>query len=505
MHTYFKEQNRFFIYKNSNVNEYLLKDLIKAVRNYDLVFGLPFSGKTFINKLLASEYGYQIVDLNDLTQKVKVKKNPEDPDSVEITYVDIVEEVALILKSSESKIILENLINPLFPDLKTLMNLFNKIGKPRTLYSLEIDEPVLHSRYKKLKLENNTPGPLGETELEEYNNFIDVPSKVLAFLYSFNYREIKFDTSEKEAISRMKFNKEHGRNIIIVKTDLEHQKEELDNSLVNLSLEYDCMYFNVSKLIYQQFLLNNSFSQELRKFYSKKTNIESNDIYLKYNAINFDESILLNMIKVYMNKHYKVYENSKTVIISGLLNSELLKEEFSFTCTPILEIKNLSILGTLRGLIMMTNNPTEIEEKVEEVLLEPPKKVVKQKDDLDISGNMDNNMDGNDNLNNSQDMGGNMENLNMEDVADDPADDDPEKQDKQRPFNPLNKCWSDYNGVPRTYLQILARLYERDSIIGLKKSNEDSNFNLFNELLEKMFAVDNQKSQVDIFCIESNM
>ena len=29
----------------------------------------------------------------------------------------------------------------------------------------------------------------------------------------------------------------------------------------------------------------------------------------------------------------------------------------------------------------------------------------------------------------------------MEDVVDDAADDDPEKQDKQRPFNPLNKTF----------------------------------------------------------------
>ena len=500
MHTYFKEKNKFFIYNKSDVNEYLLKDLIKEVRNYDVVYGLPYSGKTFLCKLLSTEYGYQIVDLNELVQKVKIKKNPEDPDSAEINANDIVEEVALILRTTEAKIVLENLINPLFPDLKTLMILFNKIGKPRTLYSLELDEPVLHSRYKKLKLENNTPGPLGETELEEYNTFIDVPTKVLAFLYSFNYRQITFDTSEKESISRMNFNKMNGRNIIIVKTDLENQNEELDSSLVNLSLEYDCFFFNVSKAIYQQFLLNNQFSVELKKYYSKKVNINSNEIYIKYNAINFDESILLNMLKVYMNKHYKVYENSKTVIITGLLNSELLKEEFSFTCTPILEIKNLSILGTLRGMIMMTSNQVQIDENVEEVLLEPPKKVVKPRDDLDVSGNMDN-MDGADNM---DDMGGNMENINMEDIVDDAADDDPEKQDKQRPFNPLNKCWSDYNGMPRTYLQILARLYDRDSIVGLKKSKEDSNYMVFNELLDKIFSVENKNNQVDIFCIETS-
>lgn len=464
---YFKEKNKFVVYDQPNINSYVVDDILGNNSNYSIVFGLPYSGKTFINKHLVLNHGYELLDINEVTKKLKERRNPEDPDSVELVAKDIVDEISSILKSSlnsnENKFkryCIDNIVGPLFPDIDQVKSLLHALGPPRNFYHLRVDEKELMMRYKRIKLESTSPDPLNENEIEEFNNTHVLPIKIISELEAFSYKTVDIETTSPENITRQSFDSQNGKKLIVVKHD--YNNINLENTLVNLATEFQALYINVPYLIYSKFYENKQTAVELKKFYSKKLNLNGNSrelgfeesLYYKYNPIHFDEEVIINLIKSHINNNFKELENTGLVIITGLMNCDLLPKESQAFSLRLKEIKNLFSIGQLHGYIHVTNEAQEIEEQLEEIFLEPPKKPVKVKNPLDVSGDMGD--------------GGNVDDGNMQDNADgldnmdnnDPGD--PNDPDNKKPYNPYNKSWTDYNGQPRNYLQILTKLLNKE-------------------------------------------
>ena len=466
MEVYFKENGKLFLYEEDSVVPYILKDIEGQTRNFSYVFGLPYTGKTFFCKHLVQNHGYELLDLNEVIAKIKVKKSPEDPDAAELVPKDLYDEVVAILDSPLNKskrYCLDNLVNALLPEFEQVSPLIAALGTPKTFFLLKTEEKELRLRYKRIKLENPAPEDLNEGELEEYNNTLILPEKILADITTNSVKTVEVDTTLSEKLTKEKYEGENGRKLIIVKHD--YNNLNLEITLSNLATEFQALYINVPKLIYSKFYENKEKAEELKKFYSKKEGLKGSNselnfeqsLYYKYNPIHFEEECILSLIKEHINLNYKQNENTGLVILSGILNSDLLNEEKRKYILPLNEIKSILTLGALKAFIQISDNQVEIEEKLEEVLLEPPKKPVKKKDELDISGNMEGNMEGD-----MEGMEGGMEGEMEGNMEGEEGDIDPNDPDAKRPYNPFNKSWTDYNGIPRNYLQILRKLLQTE-------------------------------------------
>ena len=206
------------------------------------------------------------------------------------------------------------------------------------------------------------------------------------------------------------------------------------------------LYINVPKIIYNHFYENDSYAKQLEGVYGKRVlkkgikNPNNCDelIYYKYNPINFEQNLVNEIILNYINENNKLIEKTDNfIILSGYLNSDLLLNENQPYDLPLLEIKKLMEIGDLTSLIEITRDEIEKEEKEEavELIIEKKKKVV-ERDPLDVD---------------PPEGEANEENKEEENKE--------EEADPEHPkFKPEGLKWTDYDGNPRNYIQVLKRL-----------------------------------------------
>ena len=148
-------------------------------------------------------------------------------------------------------------------------------------------------------------------------------------------------------------------------------------------------------------------------------------IYYKYNPINFEQSVVTKLINEYIGKNYKLIEDSGNfVLLSGYLNYDLLQNQDLPYNLPLLELKNILELGELTSFIQITRKDIKLEEdeKPEQIVIE---KKVKKK---------------------------------VEGEEEKPEEEPPQEEEGAAKFKPENFPWTNYDGVPRNYIQILKRL-----------------------------------------------
>ena len=248
---------------------------------------------------------------------------------------------------------------------------------------------------------------------------------------------IKIKCDEPEVKSRQLFDSKYGINFIIV-------KHEYD-IIIEKTLELFCarnkiLYINVPYLIYCHFYENDSTSKKLEGVYGKKklgveckNPYEFNEmLYYKYNPIFFEKGLINKIILEHIGRNYKIIEESGNfVLLTGYLNSDLLQEQEGPYNLPLLEIKNSLELGELTGFIQISRKEikqTE-DEVAEEIIVEKPKKVVKEE--------------------------GEEGEGNPEGEEEPPEEENPDGVPK---FKPENFKWTSYDGQPRNYVQVLKRL-----------------------------------------------
>ena len=181
----------------------------------------------------------------------------------------------------------------------------------------------------------------------------------------------------------------------------------------------------------------------------------------------------------YISNNSKLIENSGNfVILTGYLNNDLLKNSEEAFNLPLLELNKSMELGQITSFIQLTNKGVEEneEEKPEQLIIEKPKKKIVS-DPLDVDGP----------------VGG------EEEKPEEEAPPEEENPDGVPKFKPENYAWTNYDGKPRNYVQILKRLKNFE----VKIEEMDENNSYGNEV-EKIIGehIENMKKKKKINIME---
>ena len=152
-------------------------------------------------------------------------------------------------------------------------------------------------------------------------------------------------------------------------------------------------------------------------------------VFYKYNPIHFEKTLVNEIVLKYIIDNYKIIENTGNfIIMSGYLNYDLYMKPIEPYNLPLLEIKNTMELGDFTALIQMSREEIkQYEDEVpEELVIEKPQKKVKKEG---------------------------------EEGEENKEEEPPEEENPDGPkFKPEDFKWTNYDGLPRNYVQILKRL-----------------------------------------------
>ena len=441
-------------------NDYCVEECINLTRDINIIYGMPQTGKTSLAKYFKENFGFELLDFKELTEKIKKSKtDPENPEAeVEITFPDLVKGLKdyLLITPLNKRIIIDNIFIQNSPDpflidtYEKALEVINAIGKFRNLYLIDIDENTLIKRYK---AKEGITEELTEDQKTAFNETLDKPKKLLEEIRKISNCTInlKYGNSLINTIKTVK--DEIGYNFIIIKHEYDIS---LEKTLKLFAARNKLLYINVPRLLYEHFYENDEDAKILEGFYGKRDlkigcanneNIEE-IIYYKYNPVHFEKKIVNQLILKYIANHYhNIEKTGNFILLSGYLNYDLLKNPEEPFNLPLLELQNSMELGELTAFVQMTRNDikTTEDEKPEQIIIEKPKKKKKEPKEGEEEGNEE----------------GDQEKEGGEGGEEEKQDEEPQEEenpDGAPKFKPENFSWTSYDGKPRNYVQILKRL-----------------------------------------------
>ena len=495
----FKPDNLMWVeFYNSNIvtllnpnelTDFKLEETLDMINDISIVYGPPQSGKSTIVKHLKEKYNFELLDFKDMIEQVKKTKiDPENPDAEpEIAFPDLVSYLKNYLANPKNikgkKIIIDNILiqggaDPFLIDTyekaKELIDIF---GNFKNLYEICLEENNLLNKYKAKEGINEE---MTEEQKAAYDETMEKPKKLLEDIKLKSANIIQIDCNESEIKSIQKFDAKYGINLILIKHDYELN---IEKNLELFAAKNKILYINVPKLIYKHFYNNDTYAKKLESTYGRKplkSDIKNSEdwdenIYYKYNPIKFEPNLVNEIILNYISKNSKLIEDSGNfVILTGYLNNDLLSNSEEPFNLPLNELRKTMELGEITSLIQLTKKGIQEneEEKPEQLIIEKPKKKI-EVDPLDVDGP----------------PGGEEE--KQEEVP--PEEENPEGVPK---FKPENFAWTNYDGKPRNYIQILKRLKNFD--VNMKEFNEQNEYgkeveNVIGEHIEKYMKKEENK------------
>ena len=468
MWSHYYTSNILTIINPNDITDFKLEETLDMIKDISIVYGPPQSGKSTIVKHLKEKYNFEILDFKEMIEQVKKTKiDPENPDAEpEITFADLTSYLKNYLANPKNlagkKIIIDNILimggaDPFLIDTyekaKEIVDIF---GKFKNLYEIFVEEKNLLNKYK---AKEGISEEMTEEQKTAYEESMDKPRKLLEDIKQKSANIIQIDCNESEIKSIQKFDSKYGINLIVIKHDYELN---LEQNLEIFSAKNKILYVNVPKLIYQHFYNNDTFAKKLESTYGRKPLKEcpknpedkNESIYYKYNPIKFETNLVNQLILNYISKNSKLIEDSGNfVILTGYLNNDLLQKSEEAFNLPLLELNKSMELGQITSFIQITKKGVEENEteKPEQLIIEKPKKKIVT-DPLDVDGP----------------PGGEEE--KPEEEAPPEEENNPDGVPK---FKPENFSWTNYDGKPRNYVQILKRLKNWEVKVDEFNDNKD--------------------------------
>ena len=444
-------------------NDYSVEECINLTRDINIIYGMPQTGKTSLAKYFKENFGFELLDFKELTEKVKkTKVDPENPEAeVEINFNDLVKGLKdyLNITPLNKRIIIDNIFIQNSPDpflidtYEKALEIIKAIGNFRNLYLIDIDEKTLINRYK---VKEGITEELTEDQKAAFNETLDKPKKLLEELkkISNNIINLKYGNNLENTFKLVK--DEIGYNFIIIKHEYDIS---IEKTLKLFAARNKLLYVNVPRLLYEHFYENDEDAKKLEGFYGKKdlkigcTNNDNIEeiIYYKYNPVHFEKNLVNQLILKYIaNNYHNIEKTGNFILLSGYLNYDLLKNPEEPFNLPLLELKKAMELGELTAFVQMTRNDIKSteDEKPEQIIIEKPKKKKKEpKEGEEGEGNEE----------------GDQEKEGEGEQADEENKEEEEPQEEENPdgkpkFKPENFSWTSYDGKPRNYVQVLKRL-----------------------------------------------
>ena len=444
-------------------NDYSVEECINLTRDINIIYGMPQTGKTSLAKYFKENFGFELLDFKELTEKVKkTKVDPENPEAeVEINFNDLVKGLKdyLNITPLNKRIIIDNIFIQNSPDpflidtYEKALEIIKAIGNFRNLYLIDIDEKTLINRYK---VKEGITEELTEDQKAAFNETLDKPKKLLEELkkISNNIINLKYGNNLENTFKLVK--DEIGYNFIIIKHEYDIS---IEKTLKLFAARNKLLYVNVPRLLYEHFYENDEDTKKLEGFYGKKdlkiecTNNDNIEeiIYYKYNPVHFEKNLVNQLILKYIaNNYHNIEKTGNFILLSGYLNYDLLKNPEEPFNLPLLELKKAMELGELTAFVQMTRDDIKSteDEKPEQIIIEKPKKKKKEpKEGEEGEGNEE----------------GDQEKEGEGEQADEENKEEEEPQEEENPdgkpkFKPENFSWTSYDGKPRNYVQVLKRL-----------------------------------------------
>jgi len=349
---YFKKTNRLSIYDINGINDYQVDEILGNNRDFNIVYGFPFSGKTCITKRLGSKFGYTVIDIGEFIEKIKeIKAGPDgEKDSITVEFPMFLEEFKIKLDSlpTSQKIIVDNL-NKIITKSEELAKFFDVTGPIRVFYNLVCDLTVLLDRYKVV---SGNADDMNDEQKEEYvKTNHELPSAFLDIINKRCVKKIDINTQNSESKTFVFLDQLLGKKLIALTHDY---NLEIESTLYYLATTHKILYVNVPELIRRQYILNNEWALRLKNTFTEKKLIHDKSkvskeelVYYDYNPIHFQNKVILDLINSYVNSNSKEIEDSKNIVIlSGFLNNHLLGNMQTYNL-PLFEVNDLLSLGNL--------------------------------------------------------------------------------------------------------------------------------------------------------------
>ena len=470
MAVYFYKKNIVTTINPKDISkDYVVEECLDMTRDINIIYGMPQTGKTSLAKYFKDNFGFELLDFKELTEKVKkTKADPENPDAeVEITFPDLVKGLKdyLNITPLNKRIIVDNVFIPNSPDpflidtYEKAVEIIKTIGSFRNLYLIDIDEKTLLNRYK---VKEGITEELSEDQKAAFNETLEKPRKLLEDIKAIsNYIiNLKYGNTLMNTIKTV--NEDIGYNFIIIKHEYDIS---LEKTLKLFAARNKLLYINVPRLIYEHFYENDEDAKKLEGFYGKKLlkvecknqeNLEEL-IYYKYNPVHFEKNVVNQLILKYISSNYRNFEHTGNfIILSGYLNYDLLLNPEEPYNLPLLEIKNSMELGELTAFVQMSRSDIKLieDEKPEQIIIEKPKKkkVKKEGEEGEGEGEGGEKQEGEGEAAEGENPEGEEEKQEEEEPQEE------ENQDGAPKFKPENFSWTSYDGKPRNYVQVLKRL-----------------------------------------------
>ena len=433
-----------YCYKNNlltslnpkNLNEYKIEECLDMTNDINIVYGPPQTGKTSLAKHLKLKYNFDLLDFKELTEKVKKTKiDPENPDAEpEITFQDLIQGLKNYLTNlpPRKKIVIDNIFIPggadgfLIDTIEKAIEILNIIGNLRNLYEIEVPEKDLLNMYK---AKEGITEEITEEQKIAFEETLEKPNKLLEEIKTHCANVIKVKREETEEKAKKVFDSQYNINFILLKHEYDIC---LEKSLALFCARNKVLYINVPQLIYNHFYENDEEAKLLEGVYGKKPLKENckdpnnfdEVVYYKYNPIYFERGLVTNLIRDYIGKNSKlIEENGNFVLLSGYLNYDLLLNQDEPFNLPLLEIKSILELGELTSFIQITRKEIKLEED------EKPEQIIIEK----------------------------KEKKKVEGEEEKPEEEQPQEEEGANKFKPENFAWTNYDGIPRNYIQIIKR------------------------------------------------
>ena len=448
--------------------DYIVEECLDMTRDINIIYGMPQTGKTSLAKYFKDNFGFELLDFKELTEKIKKSKaDPENPDAeVEITFPDLVNGLKDYLKKTplNRRIIVDNIFIQNSPEpflidtYEKAVEIIKAIGSFRNLYLIEIDEKTLIKRYK---AKEGITEELSEDQKAAFNETLDKPKKLLEDIKKISTYTIKLKYGNTLMNTIKTVNEDIGYNFIIIKHEYDIS---IEKTLKLFAARNKLLYINVPKLIYEHFCENDEDAKKLEGFYGKKIlkvecknpeNLEE-IIYYKYNPVHFEKNLVNKLILKYIATNYRNIENTGNfILLSGYLNYDLLQNPEEPYNLPLLEIKSSMELGELTAFVQITRSDIKHieDEKPEQIIIEKPSKKKKQPKEGEQGEGEGEGEKG--------EGEGAAEGENPEGEEEKQEDEEPpeeENPDGPPKFKPENFSWTSYDGKPRNYVQVLKRL-----------------------------------------------
>ena len=466
MAVYFYKKNIVSTINPKDISkDYVVEECLDMTRDINIIYGMPQTGKTSLAKYFKENYGFELLDFKELTEKLKKTKiDPENPEAEpEITYPDLLNGLKNYLKTTplNKRVIVDNVFMPnsaepfLIDTYEKAVEIINTIGSFRNLYLIDIDEKTMLDRYK---AKEGITEEISEDQKAAFNETLEKPKKLLEEIKKLSNYVINFKYGKTLVSTIKEVNDDIGYNFIVIKHEYDIS---IEKTLKLFAARNKILYINVPKLIYEHFYENDEEAKKLEGFYGKKilkqecVNKENLDelIYYKYNPVHFEKNVVNKIILKYISTNYRNIENTGNfILLSGYLNYDLLQNPEEPYNLPLYEIKNTMELGELTAFVQITRSDIKHveDEKPEQIIIEKP--VKKKKEPKEGEEGAEGEKPEGEGEGEGENPEGEEENKDEEEP---PEEENPDGVPK---FKPENFSWTYYDGKPRNYVQVLKRL-----------------------------------------------